>query len=76
MEFSVERSFPHPPDRVFAALTDLARGAEWRPGFLGIERLTEGDFGVGTEWRETRKVFGRTALDPYPLIRSLRGASR
>ena len=32
-----------------------AAAALWTPGLIDIDRLTPGEFGVGTEWRETRK---------------------
>ena len=67
IEFTIEQPFSQPPDRVFAALTDLEGVAHWMPGFVRIERLTDGAFGLGTEWRETRKMFGREATEQFEV---------
>lgn len=61
-----------PPERVFAAATDIPRAAERIRGITGIRMQTDGPVGVGTVWRETRVMFGKehtetleiTAFDP------------
>lgn len=65
--FSVTHRFAQPRDRVFAALTDLQGAERWMPGFIRMEQLTEGPFRVGTEWRETRKMFGREATEQFQV---------
>jgi carbon monoxide dehydrogenase subunit G len=62
-EFHIEAS----PERVFAAMTDLDGYRHWMNGFVGVEKLTEGPFGVGTEWRETRRMFGREASEVFEV---------
>lgn len=52
-----------PPERVFAALTDLDGAGAWMPGLVRIERLTEGPMRVGSAWRETRKMMGKEATE-------------
>jgi len=62
-----------PLTRVFDRFTDLDHANEHVSGIVAIERLSEGAFGVGTRWRETRRVLGRvdsadmevTAFDRY-----------
>ncbi|MFK4690307.1 SRPBCC family protein [Streptomyces pristinaespiralis] len=59
----VERLILAPPGPVWQALTDI-RG--WERTLSGVERievLTEGDFGVGTRWRETRRMLGKEATE-------------
>ncbi|HWN70448.1 MAG TPA: SRPBCC family protein [Haliangium sp.] len=56
-----------PPDRVFAAMTDADGYRHWMKGFVGVEKLTQGPFGVGTEWRETRRMFGREASEVFEV---------
>ena len=56
-----------PPDRVFAAMIDTDGYRHWMNGFVGVEKLTEGPFGVGTEWRETRRMFGREASEVFEV---------
>ena len=67
IEFSVTRTLPGKPERVFGALTDLDAASQWMPGYQRIEKLTEGSFAVGTEWRETRKMFGKDATEQFEV---------
>jgi len=67
IEFTVTQHFVAPPERVFDALTDLEGAADWMPGLVGIEQLTAGDFGPGTEWRETRRMFGHEATEQFEV---------
>ena len=74
LTFSHTQRIDAPVERVFSAATDLAAFAQWMPGFVGVERLSEGPLGVGWQFREPRKVHGRdstehfefTAYDPPP----------
>lgn len=68
IKFDYERTVPAPPERVFAAMTDLDELARWMPGFVGIERLTEGPMAVGTQFRETRKVFGMQSTEHFEVV--------
>lgn len=61
---TVSRKVNAPPERVWQILTDL----EGAPGRISaiqeIKRVdTGGDFGVGTEWIETRTMFGKQATE-------------
>ena len=67
LEFQVEQHFDLPRERVFRALTDLDAAGEWMPGFIRIERVGGPEFGVGTEWRETRKLFGKEATEQFEV---------
>jgi uncharacterized protein YndB with AHSA1/START domain len=67
VSFTIETTFAVPQERAFAALTDLERAEEWMPGLVGIERLTDGGFGQGTEWAETRKIFGKEATEIFTV---------
>lgn len=67
--FSLEQNFPVPPDQVFAALTDLDQAPQWMPNLRAIEKLTEGPFGQGTRFRETRQMFGHDATELYEVSR-------
>lgn len=59
----VTETIAAPPDQVFALATDLAGAADRVDGIESIELLTEGPFGVGTRWRETRQMFGKPATE-------------
>lgn len=52
-----------PPDVVFAVASDLPRAAEHISGIERIEMLSPGPVGVGTRWKETRTMFGRSATE-------------
>ncbi|HEX5724755.1 MAG TPA: SRPBCC family protein [Longimicrobiaceae bacterium] len=56
-----------PPERVFRALTDLDAASVWMPNLVGIEKLFEGEVKVGSEWRETRKMFGKEATEQFEV---------
>jgi carbon monoxide dehydrogenase subunit G len=62
-EFYIDAS----PDRVFAAMIDSDGYQHWMNGFVRVEKLTQGPFGVGTEWRETRRMFGREASEVFEV---------
>ncbi len=69
VEFTVQQGFANAPDRVFQALTDLKGIANWMPGFVKVEILSEGAFGLGTQWRATRKLFGKEATEQFEVTR-------
>ena len=60
-------SFDLPPARVFAPLADLDSMAKWMPGFVRVERLTEGPLRVGSQYRETRKTMGHQATEHFEV---------
>lgn len=66
----VERRIEAPPGPVWEALTDLREMERVLSGVERIEVLTEGAFGVGTRWRETRKMFGKSATEEMTVTES------
>lgn len=67
MRLSVERHVPASPSEVFARATDLARAPQTISAIMRIELLTEGSVGVGTRFRETRRLFGREATEEMEI---------
>ncbi|HSF87127.1 MAG TPA: SRPBCC family protein [Acidimicrobiia bacterium] len=72
-DIEVSKIVNAPADRVWAILTDLEGSEFIVSGIESVEVLSGDDmFGVGTRWRETRKMMGReateemevTAIDP------------
>ncbi len=59
-----------PPERVFKVMTDIDHVGAWMPNLVRIERLTEGSYGAGTQWREVRKMFGKEAGEVFEVTRS------
>ncbi|MEV7617949.1 SRPBCC family protein [Streptomyces sp. NPDC089799] len=62
-EVSVERDVAAPMTAVWDALTDLESMPLVLSGVDAVEVLTPGPFGVGTRWRETRRMFGKSATE-------------
>ena len=60
---SVTRSIAASPDHVWDVFTDLAQSVDRLSAVNSVEILTEGAFGIGTRWRETRTMFGREATE-------------
>ncbi|MEV8590586.1 SRPBCC family protein [Streptomyces sp. NPDC051180] len=59
----VERRVAASPGRVWEAITDLGDMPRVLTGVEKVEVLTEGVFGVGTRWRETRRMLGKEATE-------------
>lgn len=57
------RTIEAPIARVWSVFTDLESSQEHLSAVADVEVLTDGPFAVGTTWRETRKMFGRTATE-------------
>jgi uncharacterized protein YndB with AHSA1/START domain len=63
----IKERFPAPPERVFQALVDLEQVGQWMPGFVRMEPLTPGPLGKGSQFRETRRMFGREASEVFEV---------
>ncbi|MGJ7439527.1 SRPBCC family protein [Aquipuribacter sp. MA13-6] len=61
--FRATRHAAAPAARVWAVATDLANAPDVITDIDAVEVLTPGPFGVGTRWRETRTMFGRSASE-------------
>ncbi|MFC5215202.1 SRPBCC family protein [Streptomyces coerulescens] len=59
----VERRIAAGQGSVWESLTDLRGMVHVLSGVSGVDVLTEGAFGVGTRWRETRRMFGKEATE-------------
>ncbi|MGY1709393.1 SRPBCC family protein [Geodermatophilus sp. SYSU D00758] len=62
-DVEVRRHAAAPVERVWAVATDLEGSPRVIGGIESVEVLTPGPFGVGTRWRETRRVMGRSATE-------------
>lgn len=56
-----------PPATVWAALTDIPNWPRWLPNLMQLEMLGDEVFGIGTRFRETRKMFGRAATEVFEV---------
>ncbi|MFC4495382.1 SRPBCC family protein [Streptomyces ovatisporus] len=62
-QVTVERRVAAPADRVWAVLTDIEGSPRVISGIDKVEMLSDGPFGVGTRWRETRRMLGKEATE-------------
>lgn len=67
LEMKCETRIAAPAERVLAAMLDVDSYQHWMPNFVAAERLDEGEMGVGSRWRETRKMFGREATEVFQV---------
>src|SRR3712207_4813997 len=47
------------PERVWTVITDIPGSAATLSGVDSVQLLTDGPYGEGTRWKETRKMLGR-----------------
>jgi carbon monoxide dehydrogenase subunit G len=64
----IEATVAAPAERVWASLLDIGRMGEWMKGFVRVERLTEGPLAKGSQFRQTRKMFGREASEVFEVF--------
>lgn len=62
-KITLNEHFATPPARAFAVLTDLANLPKIISGIDKVEVLAVGPVGVGTRFRETRRLYGRMATE-------------
>lgn len=60
---TIKRRINVSPHETFVLFTDLAHAAENISGITKLEKLTEGPVGVGTQFRETRKIMNKEATE-------------
>jgi uncharacterized protein YndB with AHSA1/START domain len=63
MNITVETTIAASPEIVFATMTDIVRWPEFVHAIEKVEMLDPGHVGVGTRFRETRSMFGRSATE-------------
>ncbi|RXI96427.1 polyketide cyclase / dehydrase and lipid transport [Anaerobacillus alkaliphilus] len=68
IRFEVKRTTRVSKQRAYTGLLDLDAAKTWMQGLVGIERLDEGPMKVGSEWKETRKMFGKEATEHFEVV--------
>ncbi len=63
VEFTIERHIDAPVEKVFDLAADFPNAADRIEAIKRIEMLTDGPVGVGTRFRETRRMFKRDATE-------------
>ena len=73
---NVEIAINATPERVWELVTDISEYQEMLSGVTEVEQLDSlPEFGVGTKWRETRKMFGKEATEEMTVTAMEPGAS-
>ncbi|MFT4415012.1 SRPBCC family protein [Fredinandcohnia humi] len=68
IRFEEKRTFHVPQEKTFKGLLDINSAGHWMQGLVGIERLDEGPIQVGSQWKETRKMFGKEASEHFEVV--------
>jgi len=66
-KFSMGEHIDAPSEVVFSVASDFHHAAENIHGIESLEVLTDGPIGVGTRFRETRLMFGKTATEEMEI---------
>ncbi|WP_044338649.1 SRPBCC family protein [Rossellomorea aquimaris] len=66
--FEVKRSFHVSKEEAYTGLLDLDSAEHWMKGLVRIERMDEGPLREGSEWKETRKMFGKEASELFEVV--------
>ncbi|MBP2077314.1 SRPBCC family protein [Oceanobacillus polygoni] len=72
IRFQVHRTIHAPKEIVYESLINLDDAREWMHGFEGMERLDEGQVQEGSQWLETRKMFGQMATEHFEVVQLVR----
>jgi carbon monoxide dehydrogenase subunit G len=67
IQFQITHTLPASPERVFEGLTNLENADAWMPGLVRVERVGGAAEGVGSRWRETRKMYGKEATEEFEV---------
>ncbi|WP_431031059.1 SRPBCC family protein [Plantibacter sp. RU18] len=62
------RTINAPPERVWAAITDIGNAPHMLTCVLDVAVLTQDEFGVGYVWSETRRMFGKDAAETMTVV--------
>ncbi|RKL68088.1 polyketide cyclase / dehydrase and lipid transport [Salipaludibacillus neizhouensis] len=68
IRFEVKRTFKVSKEKAYTGLLDLDSAKYWMHGLVRIERLGEGSLQVGSQWMETRKMFGKEASEHFEVV--------
>ncbi|MYL60629.1 polyketide cyclase / dehydrase and lipid transport [Virgibacillus halodenitrificans] len=68
IHFEVKRTFEVSQQKAYNSLLDLDAANHWMKGLVRIERLDDGPITPGSEWKETRKMFGKEATEHFEVV--------
>ncbi|WP_409250723.1 SRPBCC family protein [Bacillus sp. SCS-153A] len=67
IQFEVKKTLPVSKQEAYEALLDLEAAQQWMQGLVRMERLDEGPLTEGSQWKETRKMFGKEATEFFEV---------
>ena len=56
-----------PAEDITSAIASFHEWMDWMPGLVDVRPTIHGSFGVGTEWVETRRMFGKEASETFEV---------
>lgn len=68
IRFEVKRTIQVTQLIAYKGLLDLDSAKHWMQGLVGIERLDVGPIRLGSQWKETRKMFGKEATEHFEVV--------
>ena len=68
INFEVKRTTHISEQQVYNGLLDLDAANNWMQGLVGLERLDGGTMQVGSQWKESRKMFGQVATEHFEVV--------
>lgn len=67
MKIEVNEHINAPVEKVFAVFADIENAAQHISGIEKIEIVSDTKYGKGTQWRETRTMFGQKATEEMTI---------
>ncbi|WP_240508106.1 SRPBCC family protein [Virgibacillus indicus] len=64
----MKRTIQVSKQKAFNSLLDLDAANHWMQGLVRMERLDDGPMKAGSEWKETRKMFGKEATEHFEVV--------
>ncbi|MFG6116070.1 SRPBCC family protein [Halobacillus sp. MO56] len=68
IHFDVTRTIHVSKQKAYDSLLDLDAANHWMKGLVRMERLDDGPMKEGSEWKETRKMFGKEASEYFEVV--------
>ncbi|HUF29358.1 MAG TPA: SRPBCC family protein [Gemmatimonadaceae bacterium] len=68
LEFKASEWIAASPNVAYGVATNRDLAGKWLPNFVRMDKITRGEFGPGTRFRETRKMFGKTVTEVFEVV--------
>jgi carbon monoxide dehydrogenase subunit G len=68
IRFEVKSMIQVAQPKVYTGLLDIDSANHWMQGLVRIERLDNEPIKVGSQWKETRKMFGKEASEHFEVV--------